>query len=155
MAKSKWGNVRVTASVGGTEYHFRSKLEYRWAEYTEFLKAQGRIKDWWFEDPECYFELKTGNKWKPLLGYLPDFCILTNEDEYEYQECKGRLVGKDMTKLRLFQEQYDNAIDLVMGSKSKGNAGRIEILERKGRVRRVIYADKIFRQVKGLVYFEH
>ena len=39
---ANFGHVeKITESVGGKEYTFRSKLEYRWALWCEFRKEQG------------------------------------------------------------------------------------------------------------------
>ncbi len=112
---SNFGHVkRVTASVGGREYTFRSKLEYFWACWCEIRKEQGIIKDWWFEDPDAMMELGTryfGNK----KLYLPDFVIQT-DDGYEIEETKGWFSSKDYTKMKLAAEQYDNPITLIFAN---------------------------------------
>ncbi len=109
----KFGNVcRITESVGGRTITFRSKLEYRWACYCQLRKEVGLIKDWWYEDQETFMQLVTqhcGN----IKGYLPDFCILTNDGEYEIEETKGYFPSKDYMKMKLAALQFKNKITLI------------------------------------------
>lgn len=98
---SNFGHVhKVTASVGSVEITFRSKLEYRWAVWCEIRKQQGLIQDWFYEDLDSLMVLKTEYRGN-VKGYLPDFMILTNDDEYEIEETKGYFPPKDYTKLKL------------------------------------------------------
>ncbi len=155
---SNFGHVqRVTESVGGKEYTFRSKLEYKWAVWCQLRKEQGIIIDWWYEDEETLLELETkyfGNK----KQYLPDFCIQT-EDGYEYEETKGYFPPKDYTKIKLAAEQYDNPITLIFANltncksmRAQYNRARKLELNRNLKIKRVIYdANKsIFKKISGL-----
>ena len=112
---SNFGHVkRITASVGGKEYIFRSLLEYHWACWCEVRKEQGIIQDWWYEDEETLLELETPYFHNKKL-YLPDFTILT-DDGYEYEETKGWFTSKDYTKMKLASEQYENPITLIFAN---------------------------------------
>ncbi len=141
---------RVTAEVGGRQITFRSKLEYRWCVWCEFRKQQGLIKEWWYEDQDSLFELQMNYRYNKAM-YLPDFTILTNEDDYEIEETKGWFSSKDYTKLRLIAEQYDNEITLIFASKpNKTQYARAERLE--PHIKRIIWnANRdIFTKIKHL-----
>jgi hypothetical protein len=108
-----FGNVkRVTRSVGGREFTFRSLLEYRWAVWCQVRKESGIIEDWWYEDPESVLVLE-----KPYYQnkkeYWPDFTILYPNGDYEYEETKGYFPAKDYTCLLMVTQQYTNPITLI------------------------------------------
>lgn len=158
---SNFGHVvRITASVGGREITFRSKLEYRWAVWCQLRKEQGIIKDWWYEDPETLLELET-KYLKNKKMYLPDFTILYPNGDYEYEETKGYFPPKDATKIELAAKQYDNPITLIFASlipnskKSKVRAQRGRAERLAPHIKRVIYdAEKtIFKKIKHLFEF--
>ncbi len=163
---NNFGHIkRVTRSVGGREYTFRSKLEYKWAVWCQLRKEQGIIIDWWYEDEETLLELETAY-FKNRKLYLPDFTIqiaekdslLGVENSYEFEECKGYFPPKDYTKIKLASQQYDNPITLIFAnlksnsrnSKTRAQYARAKRLE--PHIKRVIYdADKtIFHPIQGL-----
>ena len=144
----KFANVvRMTVWTEKGEITFRSKLEYRWYIWCQLRKGQGLIRDWFYEDPETLLMLEQeymSNK----KGYLPDFTILTNEGEYEYEELKGYFPAKDYTKIKLASEQYENPITLIFAnlpadsrnSKTQAQRRRAERIE--PHIKRVIYDAK-------------
>ena len=153
-----FGHVqRVTVWTEKGEITFRSKLEYRWYVWTQLRKQQGLIKDWWYEDPDSFLELQMDYKNNKKM-YLPDFTILTNDDDYEYEETKGYFTPKDYTKMKLAAEQYENRITLIFvalkdGSKNakiRAQYNRAKRLE--PHIHRVIYTagKDIFRPIKHL-----
>lgn len=151
---SNFGHVeRLTREVGGKEYTFRSKLEYRWAVWCQFRKEHDLILDWWYEDPETLLELELAYKKNRKL-YLPDFTIQT-QDGYEYEECKGWFPPKDYTKIKLAAEQYENPITLIFANLTncKSHAAQYRRAKRlEPHIKRVIYnANKtIFKPIRGL-----
>jgi len=151
-------NVKpVTASVGGKEHTFRSKLEYRYCVYLELLKQAGEIVNWWYEDRETLMEVETAYLHNKKL-YLPDFVVQTNTGRYELHECKGFFQQKDAMKLRLAAQQYENPITLIFAglpakSKNKKKRAQRERAEKlEPYLKRVIYhADRdIFKKIKGM-----
>jgi hypothetical protein len=148
---------RITVMTEKGEITFRSKLEYRWYIWCQLRKEQGLIQDWFYEDPETLLMLEQeymNNK----RGYLPDFTILTNEGEYEYEELKGYFPPKDYTKIKLASEQYENPITLIFASllpdsrNSKTRAQRRRAERIEPHIKRVIYDAKktIFEPIKHL-----
>ena len=162
---SNFGHVeRITVWTEKGEITFRSKLEYRWYVWCQLRKDQGLIKDWWYEDQESCLELEQ-EYMKNKKMYLPDFTILTNNDEYHYEETKGWFTSKDYTKMLLACQQYENQLSLIFASlipnsknaKTRAQRERAERLqphlEEKGG--RVIYdaAKTIHEPIKHLFEF--
>ena len=158
---SNFGHVkRVTVWTEKGEITFRSLLEYRWYIWCQLRKEQGLIKDWWYEDQESCLELVQEYK-KNKKMYLPDFTILNNHDEHEYEETKGWFPPKDYTKILLASQQYENPITLIFASlnigsknaKIRAQRNRAERLE--PHIKRVIYdANKtIFKPIKHLFQY--
>ena len=107
-------NQPVTVVIDGELVRFRSKLEYSWANYLEFLKRAGEIKDWFFETHTFRFDNIGVEKW------LVDFTIRNNDDTFEYHECKGHFEKRDVDKLKcLFAERPEVKITYVFASKPK------------------------------------
>ena len=154
---NNFGHVqRITRSVGGREYTFRSLLEYRWSVYCQLRKEQGIIIDWWFEDEETLLELETAYFHNRKL-YLPDFTIQTDEG-YEFEETKGWFPPKDYTKIKLASQQYENPITLIfanLNSNSRNSKIRAQYARAKRlepHIKRIIYdANKaILNKISGL-----
>ncbi|MCK5609169.1 hypothetical protein KAR91_45260 [Candidatus Pacearchaeota archaeon] len=155
MAKliRNFNNQRVTATIGVKEYHFRSKLEYRWSLYLEFLKQGGEIQDWFYEKDLFVFPGET----TAPVRYLMDFTIIDKDGSTYYNETKGYHDGSTNTKLRRTAKYYPDAIvELVLMSIPKKNkakgASRRRIAAKY--TRRIIDASVIFKQLKGVINFD-
>ena len=148
--RREYRNEPTTATIGGQTHHFRSKFEYQWAKYLQFLKDTGDIAHWLYEPHTFYFhDVRTAP-----VQYTPDFVVKKPDGSAVWQECKGLLESHDATKFQRMAEQYPGEIlELVMQRIPKrGNAAnRLDRIQRKQWVRRVIDASVIFRQVKGLI----
>lgn len=144
------GNQPVKATVGGKKCYFRSKLEYKWARYLEFLKAGGAIRDWDFEPSDVEPFYFPGEKTAPVQ-YRPDFRVIDKDGNEFWQETKGWHDGKTNEKFRRMQKHHpDVVMELVLQSipKRKG-INRRETAKKY--VRRIIDASVIFRQVKKAI----
>ena len=140
---SNWGKVeQLTARVGNTNYRYRSKLEYRWAVYSQLRKEQGIIEDWWYEDTVAPIKYKTGR----VDFYRPDFTI-DYEDRVEYEETKGWFTSKDYTKMKLFAEQYDNPLTLIFAHLKNTKSARLQF----GRAKRL---EKLLESNGGRIIFD-
>jgi hypothetical protein len=114
-----WHNQRPE----GFGYKFKSKQEYRWAQYLEVLMRGSdypKLINWWYEAK--VFEAKK-MRWKKIRTYTPDFLLLwdkngNEEDAYpEYHEVKTSLRQKDVTRFKWFRADYpDERIVLVLNS---------------------------------------
>lgn len=81
---------------GEKRYYLRSKWEVNYAKYLEFLKKQGKIKDWTYEEDEFWFDkIKRG-----VRSYKPDFKVFNLDDTFEYIEVKGFWDSKSLTKIK-------------------------------------------------------
>ena len=148
------GNRASTEVVGGKTCHFRSQLEYKWAQYLQFLKDSGEIIGWEHEPTTFDFQGR-GYKKGPFV-YTPDFKIIESDGTVVWQECKGYHDGDTNSKLRRISELDLNiTMELVLQSipktnraKSKG-AGRRRIAAKY--TRRIIDASVIFRQMGALI----
>lgn len=139
-------NQPQDAIIDGKPYKFRSKLEYNWAMYLQFLKESDVILDWRYEQTTFLFPDETIGAKK----FLVDFDILNKDWTLEYHETKGWLQGKDVTKFkRVAKCRPEVKITLIMSGKAKKDANRLRQIDKYAH--RIIYAPDIFRQVKGVV----
>ena len=138
---------RITATIGGKTYCFRSEGEFLWSQYLELLKQSGVIVDWEYEPAPFYFE---NIRFGPAQ-YKLDFLIFPVEAQFYYQEFKrGYLDGPAVTKLRRMSQQYpDVIIELVLMDAAKINSHRMYMAHKF--VRRIISASDIFRQMGRLI----
>jgi len=147
-----YNNIRVTATVGGQKYHFRSKLEYNWAQYLDFLQSAEEIIDWSYETELFIFHGVT----RAPVQYRPDFRVVENDGTAVFQECKGYHDGQTNSKLRLMAKHYpDVVMELVRQNIPKsGGKGANRLFNAKRYVRRIIDASAIFKQLKGYINFD-
>ena len=132
--KFKYGNVPVDATVDGKLVHFKSKLEYRWAQHLDFLKVAGEIQDWFYE----FHTFRDFPEDQPVKEYTPDFLIRKNDNTFEYHETKGMLSAFDLKKFKLlFDERPYVKLTVVFWSKPKLSVNKRAKLERY--THRVIY----------------
>lgn len=144
-----YNNQRVTATIAGQLCHFRSKFEYAWAKYQQFLQDTNEIMDWFYEPEVFYFE----NETTAPVQYTPDFQIIGKKGDIYYQECKGYHDGQTNKKLqRMAKHHPDIVMELVLQSIPKNlskGANRRRVAAKY--CRRIIDAGVIFKQIKGLV----
>lgn len=82
--------------IGGKRNFYRSKAEYRYALYLQFLKKNNQIKEWEHEPETFWFDkIKRGTN-----NYKPDFRITLLNDTLEYHEVKGYMDAKSKTKIK-------------------------------------------------------
>jgi hypothetical protein len=73
-------------------------LEKSYAQYLEFLKKAGEIKDWKFEP----INFRLADK----CFYKIDFLIRNNDDSIEFHETKGRWEDDALVKFKVVAEMY-------------------------------------------------
>ena len=124
--RRKYGNVPVTAIVDGNTIHFKSKLEYRWAQYLDILKTTGEIKNFYYEWHTFYFD-----NIDKLKEFTPDFLVRNKDNSFEYYETKGMLSGHDIRKCKaLFNERPEVKMTMVFWTNPKISAQKRGQLER-------------------------
>lgn len=90
--------------ISDKRHFFRSRWEYRYALYLQFLKDRGDIKDWFYEPKIFYFDgIKRGT-----TNYKPDFLCIHKNDSEEYIEVKGYMDAKSKTKINRMAKYYPN-----------------------------------------------
>lgn len=92
---------RGVYQIGNKSYYFRSKWEWEYACYLEWLKKIKEIKDWTYEKRTFEFPIKHGT-----TRYTPDFCVYQNTGQHEWHEVKGYLTGKGKTQIRRFKKYF-------------------------------------------------
>ena len=128
-------------TVGDRKMYFRSLFEWRWARYLELLKQSGHIRDWLYE-PETFwfYGIKRG-----VRSYLPDFRIYEIDGGIYYQECKGYLDGKSITKMKRLIKYYARTrLQLVMLQVTDKN--RAALMKMEYLLDRIIDGGKILKQ---------
>ncbi len=151
----EYNNQWVTAEFNGRTYHFRSKFEYNWALYLEFLKETGEIKYWTYEPDIFYFP----NEKTAPVQYTPDFKLwvhnpgMPDDGQFYYQECKGYHDGSTNKKFQRMYKHFPHiVIELVLmriPKRSGKGANRRRVAQKY--CRRIIDASEIFKQIKGFV----
>ena len=88
--------------VGGCRKFFRSRWEWKYAEYLEKLKQLGEIKSWEHEPKTFWFEaIKRG-----VRSYKPDFLVTNPDGSHYWVEVKGYYDSKSLTKLKRFKKYF-------------------------------------------------
>lgn len=147
---------RVREIIGGKDYEYRSMFERDWAKYLQFLKEHKEIYDWEYEPQPPFDFFKFGYRNKPY-SYLPDFKIWDTKKSFHYEETKGHLTTKDLSKYtRLARHYPDIIIDIVMQRiprKGKSYAAYAKLQTKEGgAVRRIIDGNYILKkQLKGMI----
>lgn len=90
------------AEIGGKRNFYRSRWEYRYALYLEFMKKHGHILDWEHEPKTFYFEgIKRGTN-----NYKPDFRVIFPTGNHEWIEVKGYMDSKSVTKIKRMAKYF-------------------------------------------------
>ena len=102
-------------TVGSERFYSRSGYEESTAYYLEYLKQEGQLDYWKHEDLKIRYPLKSGT-----LVYIPDFSCYKNGQLVKIIEVKGRLMPKDITKIKRLKKYFPSlfAIFTYIGSNS-------------------------------------
>ncbi len=146
LFKMKYGNEPRYVMIDGIEYHFKSKFEYRYAQYLEILREQGHYTGWDYEPDVFTFE----DEVRGAKIYTPDFRIVTDKGNIEYHETKGKLSGGDVTKFKRMAKYYPKVdITLVFMKSDKRQANRSRTALKY--VRDVKYIGSSLKKLGGLI----
>lgn len=95
--------------IGTKRNYYRSKWEANYGHYLEFLRVQGKIRNWEHEPKTFWFEaIRRG-----VRSYLPDFRVERNDGTVYYVEVKGYMDSKSKTKLKRMKK-YHPEIELEL-----------------------------------------
>lgn len=99
--------------IGGKRMFFRSRWEYNYAAYLEFLLQHGEIKEWQHEPRTFYFDgIRRG-----VTNYKPDFRIVEKTGREVWVEVKGYMDRKSATKLKRMRIYFPQVRMLLVDSK--------------------------------------
>ena len=115
------------AVIGGKKNFYRSRWEYRYALYLEFMKNYNYIVDWEHEPETFWFnKIKRGTN-----NYKPDFKVQFPSGNYEYFEVKGYMDAKSKTKIKRMSKYHpDIVLRVVDGQWFKENGPKLKKLIR-------------------------
>ncbi len=146
LFRRKFGNEPRHVMIGEREFHFKSKLEYRYAQLLEILREQGYYASWDYEPDVFTFE----DEVRGAKIYTPDFRITLNSGDFEYHETKGMLSGSDVTKFKRTAKYYPKVdITLVFMKSNKRQANRIRTAMKY--VRDVKYIGSTLKNLGSLI----
>lgn len=111
--------------LGGKRIFFRSRWEYRFGQYLQFLKDQRSILEWHHEPHTFWFQgIKRG-----VCSYLPDFLVIEPTGKEWYAEVKGFMDKRSATKIKRFAKYYpDEELRLIDSKWFKLNGKKIKPL---------------------------
>ncbi len=105
----KLNNVRVKCEIEGKAYSFKSKAEYRYSCYLEWLRINGNIIEWQYEPKTFWFEgIKRG-----CVSYKPDFLVL-ELGCHTWHEVKGYMDSRSLTKIKRFSKYFPGETLIVI-----------------------------------------
>lgn len=100
--------------VGERRIYLRSRWEFHYALYLDWLKNNGEIQEWEYEPDIFWFEsIKRG-----VRSYTPDFKVTENSGDIVYHEVKGWMDARSKTKLKRMAKYYPNVKLLLIDSKA-------------------------------------
>lgn len=107
------------AEIGGKRNFYRSRWEYRYALYLEFMKKHGKVLEWEHEPHTFWFEgIKRGTN-----NYKPDFRVTFPSGNVEWYEVKGYMDSKSATKIKRMKKYHPNVVlNVIDGTWFKANS---------------------------------
>ncbi len=111
--------------IAGRRIFFRSRWEFNYAVYLQFLVEQGHILRWDHEPKTFWFDgVRRG-----CVSYLPDFEILGLDSTIEYHEVKGWMDARSKTKLRRMAKYHPTVkVRVIDGKWFKANTKKLSFL---------------------------
>ena len=99
---------------GDRKFYMRSKWEFNYACYLNFLLKHGEILSWEHEPDTFWFEkIRRG-----VRSYLPDFKVVNKSGSIEYHEVKGYMDPKSKTKIKRMAKYYPEVKLVVIDQKA-------------------------------------
>lgn len=94
------------AEIGGKKSFYRSRWEYRYALYLEFMKKHGHILEWEHEPETFWFDgIRRGTN-----NYKPDFRVTFPSGNVEYFEVKGYMDKKSVVKIKRMAKYHPKVV---------------------------------------------
>lgn len=110
--------------IGGIRKYYRSRWEFNYACYLEWMKQGGFVTSWLHEPDTFWFE----GILRGCRSYLPDFKVTLPNGAVEYHEVKGWMDDRSKTKIRRMAKYHPDVTLVVIDAKGykaleKGKAG--------------------------------
>jgi hypothetical protein len=106
--------------IGGKRNYYRSRWEANYARYLEWLRLQGRIRDWQHEPETFWFEaIKRG-----VRSYKPDFRVWEIDGSTFLHEVKGWMDARSKTTLKRMAKYYPNESIVIVRERQYNEIAR-------------------------------
>lgn len=142
----EWRNEPQHVFIDGREFHFKSKIEFKWALYLQGLLELGAIDFWDYETKTFEFD----ERYRIRRQYTPDFEVReTNHGKKLkiFHEVKTSLRQTDIRRFKLMAADFPKEIMvLVLPSCRKGRQSILRGNALKY-VQRVVYCNPLFRKM--------
>jgi hypothetical protein len=109
------------AEIGGKRFYAKSKWEYNYAQYLNFMVKHKKIIDWDYEPKTFTFLGVT----KGCVSYKPDFFVKFPNGYEEYIEVKGWEQSSDRTKWKRMAKYYPEINLRIINKKFFNENGKI------------------------------
>lgn len=111
--------------INGNRLYFRSRWEFNYGVYLQFLRDNGKILEWEHEPKTFWFDkIQRGCR-----SYLPDFRVTNLDNSIEYHEVKGWMDARSKTKLRRMAKYYPEVTMRIIDAKwFKANVSKLSWL---------------------------
>lgn len=124
----KTNAIKGWATIGDSHNYFRSRAEYRYACYLEWLKNQGAIVSWQHEPKTFWFNAAGANLCRGTVSYKPDFLVV-EKNAHHWVEVKGYMDAASKTKIKRFQKYFPEEKLIVIDTKwFQRNSGKLKNL---------------------------
>lgn len=145
VIRYEWHNQPQNVIINGRQFEFKSKIEYKWAQYLQMLLELGAIEFWDYEPKR--FEFK--ERYRRRRVYTPDFVVREKFQglmQTVYHEVKTALRQTDVMRFKLMH--YDFPMVNMVLVLPCCRTGRQAILRGNALkyVERVVYCNPLFNQ---------
>lgn len=140
----EWRNEPQHVWIDGREFRFKSKAEYRWAQYLQLLKDLKAISKWEYEPTTFEGTIR----YRKQRIYTPDFMVIDTGEEI-YHEVKTALRQKDITRFKYLKADFpDEKIVLVIfGPEHTHNANQNRLRSNARKyVERIVFANPLCKK---------
>lgn len=112
--------------IDGRRIYFRSRWEFNYGLYLQFLKERKQIMEWEHEPETFWFDgIRRG-----CVSYLPDYRVINLDGSIEYHEVKGWMDDRSKTKLKRMKKFYPHIkLRVIDGKWFKANAAKLTFLK--------------------------
>lgn len=142
----EWRNKPQHVIIDGREFKFKSKIEYKWAQYLQMLLELGAIDFWDYET--TIFEFNERHRLR--RQYTPDFEIherICGLKQKCFHEVKTSLRQTDIRRFKLMRADFPNeTMVLILPSCRKGRQSILRYDALKY-VERVVFANPLFNKM--------